>query len=177
MKGMGLLKRMFTVGNKIVPLKKGVSSIPRRRWEVYTNNSEQRKRHILSDVAYCRDLQNGKKGKGLKFLHNRAYPRKEVLAGVHYATPDDSFFGWLHNLSEGGVFIETSQPLSIRTDIALAFTMPESNISIKTKGKVRWTGQNGMGLKFKEVDESTRDKIKSILSQMWYSPVNQTQPL
>ncbi len=175
--GEEVIEMFATVINKLTSTNKKVSSIPRHRWKVYTNNSEQRKRHILSDVAYCRDLQNGKKGKGPKFLHDRAYPRKEVLVGVHYATPDDSFSGWVHNVSEGGVFIETSRPLSLRTDVTLAFTMPESDIPIETKGKVMWTSKNGMGLKFKEVDESTRDKIKSALSQMWYSPVNQTQPL
>ncbi len=100
------------------------------------------------------------------FYKRRAYPRKKVFGMVYYATSDKSFFGWVYNVSEGGVFIGTGEPLSPRTDVTLAFTMPESDIPIETKGEVMWTGQSGMGLKFKELNESTKGKIKSVLSQM-----------
>ncbi len=145
-------------------MKEKLAPIPHHRWKVYTNNPEQRKRHILSDIAYCRDLQNGKKGKKVEPSRKRAYPRKEVSGMVYYATPDKSSFGWVYNVSEGGVFIGTGEPLSPRTDVALDFTMPESGIPKKVKGEVMWIGQNGMGIKFKEADELTRDKIKSALS-------------
>ncbi len=120
-------------------MKKKLAPIPLYRWKVVIHNSEHK-------------------------LYKRTYPRKKVFSVAHYTTPDKSFFGWVHNVSEGGVFIGTGEPLSPRTDITLAFTMPESDIPIETKGEVMWTGKNGMGLKFKEVDELTEGKIKSILS-------------
>jgi len=101
----------------------------------------------------------------LKTGDRRAHPRKKVLTTVDYAT-DKFFSDYVHNIGEGGMFIGTRRPLVIGTDITLAFTMPESNIPIKVKGEVIWTGEKGMGLKFKEIDDLTKGEIKSVLSEM-----------
>jgi len=107
-----------------------------------------------------------KKLRTLKTGDRRAHPRKKFLTLVDYATPDKCFSGYVHNISEGGMFILTRNPLAVGTDATLAFTMPESDIPIKAKGEVIWTGENGMGLKFKEVDELTKGEIRSVLAEM-----------
>jgi len=106
-----------------------------------------------------------KKLRTLKTGDRRAHPRKKVLTTVDYAT-DKFFSGYIHNIGEGGMFIGTKRPLAVRTDVTLAFTMPESDIHIKARGEIIWFGEKGMGLKFKEVDELTKSDIKSVLSEM-----------
>ena len=96
----------------------------------------------------------------------RAHHRKKVLTIVDYAIPDKFFRDYVHNISEGGTFIRTGKPLAVGTDITLTLVMPESGIPIKIKGEVIWIGKKGMGLKFKEVDQLTKGKIRSILSEM-----------
>jgi len=105
-----------------------------------------------------------KKLRTLKAGDKRAHPRKKVLTLVDYAT-DKFFSDYAHNISEGGMFIGTRKPLAVGNDATLAFTMPESDIPIKVKAEVVWTGEKGMGLKFKEVDELTKGDIRSVLSE------------
>jgi uncharacterized protein (TIGR02266 family) len=130
---------------------------------------EQAKKLKL-DIVHLREVIKELKDelKKLRFRKTgdrRAHPRKNMLTRVDYAT--DKFFSeYAHNISEGGMCIETRKPLTVGTDTTLAFTMPESETPIKVKGEVVWTGEKEMGLKFKEVDESTEGKIKSILSAM-----------
>ncbi len=106
----------------------------------------------------------------LKTKDKRANQRKKVPALIHYATPDKSFSGYVYNISEGGMFIGTKKPLAVGTDTTLAFTMPESGVGVpikfkKVKGKVVWINKEGMGIRFKQVNELTKGKIRSILSE------------
>ena len=103
--------------------------------------------------------------RALKTGDRRACPRKEVLTLVDYAT-DKFFSDYAYNISESGMFIGTTRPLAVGNDATLAFAMPESDIPIKVKGEVIWTGEKGMGLKFKEVDELTKGDIRYVLAGM-----------
>jgi len=113
-------------------------------------------RELKDEVRKLRFVKTGDK---------RAHSRKEVLTVVDYAT-DKFFSDYAHNIGEGGMFIGTRRPLAVGTDATLAFTIPESDMPIKVKGEVIWTGEKGMGLKFKEVDELTKGDIKFVLAEM-----------
>jgi len=113
-------------------------------------------RELKDEVRTLRALKTGDR---------RAHPREEVLTLVDYAT-DKFFSDYIHNISEGGMFVGTRRALAVGTDATLAFTMPESDIPIKVKGEVIWTDEKGMGLKFKEVDELTKGEIRSVLAEM-----------
>ncbi len=64
MKSMELLPRTFAmVVNKLTSTKEEPTSIPHHRWEIYTNNSHDRQKQILSNITYCRGLQKGRKEK------------------------------------------------------------------------------------------------------------------
>lgn len=104
--------------------------------------------------------------RSLKTEHRRAHPRKKILTIVNYATLDKSLSDYAHNISESGMYIGSKKPLPVGTKVSLSFAVPESDIPIKVKGEVVWIGRKGMGLRFKEVDESTKGEIKSILSKM-----------
>jgi len=102
----------------------------------------------------------------LKAGDRRAHPRKKFLTPVDYTTPDKCFSGYVHNISEGGMFILTRNPLAVGSDMTLSLIMLESGVPIKVKGEVTWNGKNGMGLKFRGVDELTQGEIRSVVSAM-----------
>ena len=129
--------------------------------------SKKLKPEIADLKEKIKELEDGvQKLRTLKTGDKRAHPRKKVLTIVDYAIPDKFFRDYVHNISEGGTFIRTGKPLAVGTDITLTLVMPESGIPIKIKGEVIWIGKKGMGLKFKEVDQLTKGKIRSILSEM-----------
>jgi len=127
---------------------------------------EKLKLEIAELKEQIRELKDGVMTlRALKTEDRRAHPRKEVLTLVDYAT-DKFFSDYAHNISEGGMFIGTRRALAVGTDATLALTIPESDIPIKVKGEVIWTGEKGMGLKFKEVDELTKGDIRYVLAGM-----------
>ncbi len=129
-------------------------------------NPQDKKTLIVELRERIKELEGEvKRLRALKARDKRAYPRKEVRTLVNYAL-DKFFLGYVHNISEGGMFIGTKKPLPMGTKVTFAFTMPESDIPIEVKGKVIWISKKGMGLKFKEVDELTKGKIGSILSEI-----------
>ncbi len=113
-------------------------------------------KELEDEVQKLRTLKTGDK---------RAHPRKKLLTMVDYATPDKFLHDYVHNISEGGMFIQTRKPLAVGTEITLAFTIPKSDIPIKVKAEVVWIGKKGMGIKFKEVDELTKGELNFLLSE------------
>lgn len=69
------------------------------------------------------------------------------------------------NISMGGIYIETNQPLPEGTLFEFEFKLPDSNKIVKSKGMVTWVtkknNQSCMGIKFIKI--STNDK-KAIIS-------------
>jgi len=69
------------------------------------------------------------------------------------------------NISMGGIYIETNQPLPEGTLFEFEFKLPDSNKIVKSKGIVTWVtkknNQSSMGIKFIKV--STNDK-KAIIA-------------
>lgn len=69
------------------------------------------------------------------------------------------------NISMGGIYIETNQPLPEGTLFEFEFKLPDSNKIVKSKGMVTWitkkNNQSCMGIKFIKV--STTDK-KAIIA-------------
>ena len=79
-------------------------------------------------------------------------------------TSDSQFFvGLAGDLSEGGVFVSTYQPLPIGARVAIEFTLPSG--VVKAKGTVRWTrsasdgATPGIGISFDAIPDETRAKI------------------
>ena len=73
------------------------------------------------------------------------------------------------DISEGGMFVETVEPLPPGTDIELAFLLlkPDkiSRINGEVVRKVYTTDRTGIGVKFKNIDEATKNLIRSILTK------------
>jgi uncharacterized protein (TIGR02266 family) len=100
----------------------------------------------------------------------RRHPRKEVWIEIHYQHLDDFFYDYAINLSRGGMFIKTSKPITIGTEIKLRFTIPDHKEVIETKGNIVRVvkpdhGQvhaPGMGIEFRALSEKDLNLINSL---------------
>jgi uncharacterized protein (TIGR02266 family) len=75
------------------------------------------------------------------------------------------------DLSRGGIFISTPEPLESGSEVTLSINSPEGE-SIEVKGLVRWLredevadGKTGMGIEFTDITDSDRKKIEDIIKQ------------
>ncbi len=75
------------------------------------------------------------------------------------------------DLSKGGIFIATPEPLKSGSEVTLSINSPEGD-SIEVKGLVRWLredevadGKTGMGIEFTNISNSDRKKIEDIIKQ------------
>jgi uncharacterized protein (TIGR02266 family) len=78
----------------------------------------------------------------------------------------------MRNISLGGIFIETSKPLPMKTKLKVRFSLPDMRDPIVADGVVVHTlrlGQpknpsvSGMGIKFSELEPSSKEMLESYL--------------
>ncbi|HLG19904.1 MAG TPA: TIGR02266 family protein [Bdellovibrionota bacterium] len=80
------------------------------------------------------------------------------------------------NISEHGIFIETTEPMSAGTMVDLQFTLPEERKAVEVLGEVIWTNpvrpnrqQNhnpGMGIRFVNMKEVDKEKILTLIKRI-----------
>jgi hypothetical protein len=83
--------------------------------------------------------------------------RKACSISVYYAVGDRYFKDTIHNVSIGGVFIETDKSFGVGQEILLTFSLPEYESPFSLVGEVAWIGVGGIGVKFKNL---TPDQVK-----------------
>jgi len=104
----------------------------------------------------------------------RAYKRFSKILEVKYSSVKGLISDWTMNISKGGMFISTRNPLPEGTNLTLKLKVPESEEEITLEGEVVWkvkpeesggTLIPGMGLKFKNIDEEVIKKIERIIGE------------
>ena len=82
----------------------------------------------------------------------RQHSRLPVNLKVAYRSKGDLQKDLVTDLSPGGLFVLTSKPLPIGTDVDLEVSLEESDSPIHIRGKVIWLrqrhGPEGMGIQF-----------------------------
>jgi type IV pilus assembly protein PilZ len=105
----------------------------------------------------------------------RSEPRLDVTVKVDYSSKEMFNSNYVTNLSKGGVFIKTDEPLPLHTEIHLIFTLPDTNITIKATGKVVWTFDikrgtghlvPGMGIRFVDLSPDDRRTIEDYVQNL-----------
>jgi uncharacterized protein (TIGR02266 family) len=98
--------------------------------------------------------------------------RVPVQIQIQYETADGFFQDYIRNLSLGGIFIETSEPLPTRTKLRVEFCLPAMKAPIVADGIVVHTlrvGQSGnpsvsgMGIRFSELAPSSKQMLEAYL--------------
>jgi len=75
------------------------------------------------------------------------------------------------DLSRGGIFISTPEPLKSGSEVSLTITSKDGE-PFEVKGLVRWLredeiadGKSGMGIEFVNISDNDRKKIEEIIKQ------------
>lgn len=96
---------------------------------------------------------------------SRQDPRVPKVLSLTYKDRDSFISAYTSNISKGGVFIKTDNPLAAEEQFVLKLQLPEIPEPLKIKCQVAWRRKdsqelerkpNGMGVKFEEM--STNDK-------------------
>src|SRR5579872_3585281 len=76
----------------------------------------------------------------------------------------------LMNLSQGGVGIRLSQPVTFPGPVRVSFQLPESQVQIKLQGEVAWTDKLGnAGVRFLDMSSELQRDLKLWLAQQYLS--------
>ena len=78
----------------------------------------------------------------------RQHHRNPLAVPVEYIARDRAFSDFIQNISAGGMFIETRQPLSVGQELSMSISLFCFNDPIKIAGKIVRTTPQGVGVKF-----------------------------
>jgi type IV pilus assembly protein PilZ len=110
-------------------------------------------------------------------IERRTSERIEVTWLVDCETEDTFLYASITNISEMGIFVQTTQPLSVGTRLTLRFVSPGNASSYALKGTVQWineahplrqTPNPGMGIRFVGLTPEDRERIVDSIRTIAY---------
>ena len=85
-----------------------------------------------------------------KITETREHPRKPSFIPVECSSQGTSFTDFIQDISNGGVFIQTTGNFYIGQQITLAFSLPKAGEEINISSEVVRIDSEGIGVKFNE---------------------------
>lgn len=106
--------------------------------------------------------------------NKRKSERLEHELLVAYRTVDGFITDWAVNISKGGLFINSRQPLPSGTTVRLIVSLPDAAFPFDLTGRVcRVSEPNnpgneppGMGIEFVDIDEDKRARIEKFVEKL-----------
>ncbi len=109
------------------------------------------------------------RGKKIQFIQ-RGSPRVLAKMRVSYLTADALIEDFTEDLSKGGLFIRTSEPLPVGTMVTLKLRPPGMLRAMVLHGRVTWhrkrAGERGMGIRLFYDDAEQREKMEGIIEKL-----------
>jgi len=104
---------------------------------------------------------------GFKWV--REYPRLTCYLLVDFAAKGKSYRSCIRDISANGVFIETSDPFEINQEVALCFTLSESNetMPFKVKGRVTQIYPDGIGVQYEQITHYQREIMDTLINKIY----------
>lgn len=106
----------------------------------------------------------------------REYSRAPVWVRVVYSKGEEKYEGYLHDISEGGLFIECKDLMEKGALIHLEFQLPNNDLPVHCEAKVMRTVEKsevmqdhivrGMGVMFTEISAEVKYAIKSYVERV-----------
>ncbi len=80
----------------------------------------------------------------------RRYQRTPIDVTVEFSRKgtNELFAGRAKDISIGGMFVETTEPLPFGSDVVVHITLPQQRGKLALQGVIRWTRNGGMGIQF-----------------------------
>jgi uncharacterized protein (TIGR02266 family) len=96
---------------------------------------------------------------------SRLSPRLNVHLAVNYQSGVDLASSYIDSLSQGGVFIRTSRPMPIGTELTMEITVKDA-VQVAIRGRVVWERligrEDGMGVAFLD---PLPDRLRNLLTE------------
>jgi type IV pilus assembly protein PilZ len=106
-------------------------------------------------------------------IERRTNRRLPIRVMVEYETTEDFLIDYTANVSIGGMFIRTDQPLEMGTRFRIRFRLPDRKKPIETYAVVRWVVspadpglmQPGMGVQFDELSPKDLRDVQDLIGK------------
>ncbi len=93
---------------------------------------------------------------------------------VAYRSMDGFITDWAVNISRGGMFINTRNPLAVGTTVRLIISLPDTAFPFDLNGRVTRVAEfnnpsnqvPGMGIEFIDVDDEKRARIERFVERL-----------
>src|SRR3954462_6069513 len=93
---------------------------------------------------------------------------------VAYRTVDGFITDWAVNISRGGIFINTRNPLAVGTTVRLIISLPDTAFPFDLSGRVARVNEfdnpsnqvPGMGIEFVDVNDEKRERIERFVERL-----------
>jgi Tfp pilus assembly protein PilZ len=117
------------------------------------------------------DLQQNQKLRLLDELNEmvlgkRESPRKPCVMATDYVVDDRAYRNFVKDISESGVYVQTSQAFELGDEIIQSFSLSDKQIPFKFAGEIVRLGKDGVGIRFKNITQYQRDVLQSILKNL-----------
>jgi type IV pilus assembly protein PilZ len=112
----------------------------------------------------------------------RQFPRESIELVVRYQRLNAFFADYVKNISRGGTFVATSEPLPPDTEFLFSLAVPEMEAPIQLRAKVMWTTAPeaaskdtpaGMGIQFQYDDAQERGRLERLIEQLLVDQLGQ----
>lgn len=94
---------------------------------------------------------------------------------VHYQSLEGFISDYSMNISQGGMFISTRNPLRLGTRIVLKVSLPDVELPLNIEGEVAWVSEYdkksksnlipGMGVQFRNLDKQEKKRIEDFIAR------------
>ena len=104
---------------------------------------------------------------------SRLEPQVTGTIRISFKKESDFFKSYIGNLAKGGLFVRTKKVLPVDTLLNLELTLPKTDRTVHTTGKVVWTrAENmssdkmppGMGIQFVDIDPEDERLLKNYMA-------------
>jgi type IV pilus assembly protein PilZ len=101
-------------------------------------------------------------------IERRQHPRAAVEVAIDFESEHNFFAGVTCDISEGGLFVSTDQPLSVGDALDVNLMLP-GNLQVQARGVVRWNlrreGEEiGYGVQFTEIHDESLAAIRQFIA-------------
>ena len=91
----------------------------------------------------------------------REHLRKPCLIPLTYRVQGRQFDGYILDINDHGVFIETGNAFFSGQEIIMTFAAPRNQKALAIIGQIVWSSQDGIGVKFKRLTAHQRKAIQA----------------
>src|SRR5262245_51619723 len=109
-------------------------------------------------------------------VERRRTERAPVVVRIEYSTVDALFSDFTRNINEGGIFVETDEPIPLDEKVDLKLRLPGSDEFVHVSGRVvrveRTTESTpgGIAIEFEQLDARARELINAAVRRLRSNP-------